>query len=107
MSDLIETRGWRDGTRDRIMALISPPSQDVYLSVHDARWIKDEIERLIESNQNLHRWITKSDDRIEKLEIDIMKKIASLLISQKKHELAIASIEKLEAALAALEKADE
>ena len=28
------------------MALLSPPSQDVYLCVEDARWIKAEIERL-------------------------------------------------------------
>jgi hypothetical protein len=33
-------------TRDRIMALLSPPSQDVHLTVEDARWIKEEIERL-------------------------------------------------------------
>ena len=33
-------------TRDRIMALLSPPSQDVHLTVDDARWIKAEIERL-------------------------------------------------------------
>jgi hypothetical protein len=39
MSDLIPTR-------DRIMALLSPPSQDVWLTVDDARWIKAEIERL-------------------------------------------------------------
>ena len=32
--------------RDRIMALLSPPSQDVYLCVKDARWIADEIKRL-------------------------------------------------------------
>jgi len=30
----------------RIMALLSPPSQEVYLTVEDARWIRDEIERL-------------------------------------------------------------
>lgn len=39
MTDLIPTR-------DRIMALLSPPSQDVHLTVDDARWIKAEIERL-------------------------------------------------------------
>lgn len=33
-------------TRDRIMALLSPPSRDVWLTVDDARWVKAEIERL-------------------------------------------------------------
>ena len=33
-------------TRDRIMALLSPPSQDVWLTVDDARWVKAEIDRL-------------------------------------------------------------
>ena len=38
--------------RDRIMALLSPPSQDVHLTVDDARWIKAEIERLTVRNKN-------------------------------------------------------
>lgn len=32
--------------RERIMALLSPPSLGVWLTVDDARWIRSEIKRL-------------------------------------------------------------
>jgi hypothetical protein len=56
MSDLMPTRG-------RIMALLSPPSQDVYLDVEDARWIKAEIERLRAALQDIADCITHDYSR--------------------------------------------
>ena len=33
-------------TAERIMALLSPPSKEVHLTVEDARWIKNRIKEL-------------------------------------------------------------
>jgi len=61
MSDLIPTR-------DRIMALLSPPSQDVYLDVEDARWIKAEIERLEKDVDGLMELLRKEKVKLERRE---------------------------------------
>ena len=49
-------------TRDRIMAILSPPSQDVYLCVEDARWVKAEIERLQAEIERLQAEIKDTED---------------------------------------------
>jgi hypothetical protein len=41
-------------TRERIMALLSPPSQDVHLTVEDARWIAAEIRQYREALEKIN-----------------------------------------------------
>jgi DNA repair exonuclease SbcCD ATPase subunit len=53
-------------TRDRIMALLSPPSQDVHLTVKDARWIKDEIERLHKLREATENWRLQTAEACER-----------------------------------------
>ena len=56
---------------DRIMALLSPPSQDLHLTVDDARWIKGEIAEL-------HSYLSEEREKNEKQVRMTMEALAKL-----------------------------
>ena len=60
-------------TKDRIMALLSPPSQDVHLVVEDARWIANRIEHLEALEQRLRAASMDDFDRIAELEAELIQ----------------------------------
>ena len=73
-------------TRDRIMALLSPPSQDAYLCVEDARWVKAEIERLQAENDRLDGRITELQAEAEIREEQLNQKIKALQAADAENE---------------------
>lgn len=64
-------------TRDRIIALLSPPSQDVWLTVDDARWIKAEIEDLnrVITDERTAKIAWRSISANQEIEIERLRKI--------------------------------